>query len=136
MLPFNLWIGTLEVVWERLGEAGTERLGLCICRAYSLQEARRGWERLELRGWGCAYARHIPYKRLREAGRGRERLGKGARGWNWEVGAAHMQGIFLTRDYERLREGMRGWENDWFMICWAYAMPTLYLYQHDKLRSI
>jgi hypothetical protein len=78
--------------WEMAGEVGIERLGLCICRAYSLQETTRGWERmrearkgrerLELKGWGCAYAGHIPYKRLREAGRGCERLGKGGRGWN------------------------------------------------------
>jgi hypothetical protein len=72
---------------ERAGEVGIERLGLRICRAYSLQETTRGWERagevgieglglcicragrgrerLELRGWGCAYAG----------------LGEGERGW-------------------------------------------------------
>ena len=67
-----------------------------------MREARKGRERLELKGWGCAYAGHIPYKRLRtrgwervrEAGKGRERLelrgwdcayaglGEGGRGWN------------------------------------------------------
>ena len=78
--------------WERAGEVGIERLGLCICRAYSLQETTRGWERvrearkgrgrLELKGWGCAYA---GIERLGlcicRAGRGRERLEEGRRGW-------------------------------------------------------
>jgi hypothetical protein len=54
---------------------GIKRLGLCICRAYSLQETTRGWER----------AGEVGIERLGlcicRAGRRQERLGEGERGW-------------------------------------------------------